>query len=251
MCLILLAHKIHPQFPLIVAANRDEFHIRPTLAAAFQEENPDLLMGKDLEAGGTWLGVNKNGFFSAVTNAGIINPDPLYSRGNLPLEYLKEPTDPLTYATKKHHQGGGYQGFNLLVGNVDEIYFATNKGDEINQLSPGIHGLANGGLDDNCFRINRGKSLLKALLPKITAEGLFKILADRTPSPEMTEGENLPERQKKLPCFIAGQEYGTRASTILLINQKGQAEFIEQAWFSGGKQAPDRQRFFFQINGYE
>ncbi len=239
MCLLLLAYKLDSRFPFILAANRDEFYARKTQAADFQKEDSRLLMGRDLEAGGTWLGFSKENAFAAVTNAGTIRSYPCKSRGDLPINYLRGQTDPLTYATEVHQQGDQYQGFNLLVGNTESVQFVANREGGVQSLPTGLHGLANGGLNDDCPRIRRIKALF-CRLPKVSTESLLHILTD-------TEIGKLLSNQRSLPCFIAGQTYGTRASTVILVNSEGRVEFTEQTWLAGGV-AAEKKAFSFCLN---
>ena len=248
MCLILLAYRVHPKFPLIIAANRDEFHARPTEAAAFRPSEPQLLMGKDIEAGGTWFGVDKSGRFAAVTNAGTpLSPKPPLSRGKLPMAFLHNQATPFAYATQVKQNGHHYQGFNLLVGHADQICFTTNQDDDLQQLSPGLYGLANGKLEDNCFRIQRGKQRLTKALKRPAIGSLLTILADSSGPPEIaTEDDSLGRRRQLTPCFIIGTHYGTRASTVFLLHQDNQAEFTEQTWLPDGVRGT-RQDLSFQV----
>ena len=166
MCLLIFAHQLSADYPLMVAANRDEFYARPTAPAAFWPEYPGLLAGRDLEQGGTWMGVTREGRFAAVTNyrdPDVAMPAPR-SRGELPLDYLAGSTTPASYLAELAKRGGEYAGFNLLVGDRDSLwYFANSGGQAPRALSPGLYGLSNARLDTPWPKVERGKAMLLSL----------------------------------------------------------------------------------------
>jgi uncharacterized protein with NRDE domain len=129
MCLIVVSYKQHPKYPLIFAANRDESYSRPTQQAQFWNEHPNILAGKDLQAGGTWMGINKSGHFSALTNFRdpSIQRDNPPSRGQLVLDYLKKTESPQTFLEHIRNNASDYMGFNLLVGNVTNLGYYSNQ----------------------------------------------------------------------------------------------------------------------------
>jgi uncharacterized protein with NRDE domain len=193
MCLIVLAWRAHPEFPLIVAANRDEFHARPAAPAAFWEDHPALLAGRDLEARGTWMGVSRSRKFSAVTNyRGAKEARAVESRGALVSRFLGNGAKPGEYIDSL--KANLYSGFNLLVSDGDELWWMSNRGGEPKGLQPGIYGL--------------GNTLLDA--PEV--EGIKKIFAaEISPAPAVESLFGLLESAK-----ILHPEYGTRCSTVLL-----------------------------------
>ena len=138
MCLILFAFRVHPFYPLIVAANRDEFLERPTAAASFWSDQNEILAGRDLSAGGTWLGITRGGRFAAITNHRDLRrrrPNDPLSRGSLVLSALKSEPD-LKSADR-------YDGFNLLFGSALDLRYSNNIDGSLSDVSPGIHGLSN------------------------------------------------------------------------------------------------------------
>jgi uncharacterized protein with NRDE domain len=238
MCTILFVFQKHPKYPLILAANRDEFYERPTAKADYWKDAPDVFAGKDLVHGGTWLGTNKSGKFAAVTNYRDPNaPKGKLSRGALVSDFLKRDVsikDYLEEIQKKHKH---YSGFNLIVGEINDknqaIGYYSNREDEIKVLKPGIYGLSNHLLDTPWQKVVRGKAGLEKVLngEKIEKHALFKILTDRTPA----EDKDLPdtgigyEKEKILsPIFIETPIYGTRSSTIVLIDKNGEITFKEK-----------------------
>ncbi|EIJ78583.1 hypothetical protein PB1_13534 [Bacillus methanolicus PB1] len=236
MCLILFAYRVHPDYPLILAANRDEFYERPTAPAAFWDDHPFVLAGRDLEKGGTWMGVTRTGRFAAITNyraPGHDRPD-AKSRGFLVSDYLTGTDKPKEYLEKVQQDRGLYNGFNLLVGDTESLYYYSPILDEISKVAPAIHGLSNAVLDTPWPKIKKGKEkLTKAISYKIIDEALLlSILSDSEEAPE----EELPdtgvgkEWEKMLsPIFIKSSQYGTRASTILMIDHDNNIVFNEKS----------------------
>ncbi|HEU5176660.1 MAG TPA: NRDE family protein [Burkholderiales bacterium] len=193
MCLIVLGWRVHPEFPLIVAANRDEFHARPAAAAAFWQDQPGILAGRDLEARGTWMGVSRTGKFAAVTNyRGAKEPRAIESRGALVSRFLANGSSSQDYI--EHVKTGLYSGFNLLACDGKELWWMSNSGGEPRRLEPGIYGLGNTLLD--APEVDGIKQAFAAeLSPAPAVESLFEVVK---------AGQ------------IVNPEYGTRCSTILL-----------------------------------
>jgi uncharacterized protein with NRDE domain len=236
MCLILLAWRAHPAYPLVLAGNRDERYGRPSLAAQFWENEPDILGGRDLEKGGTWLGVNLEGRFAAVTNYrdGPASGQFPRSRGELPAGFLRAAEPPSAFLRGVVPLASQYGGFSLLVGDAGQLWFFSNRDGEARELPPGVHGLSNHLLNTPWPKVVRGKQRLAALLAAGEAglvQGLFEALSDRTPA----DDSELPDtgvgrqRERELsPAFIAGERYGTRASTVLLVDRECRLTFIER-----------------------
>jgi len=235
MCLILFAYRCHPEYPLILAANRDEYHQRDTLGAHWWPERPDLLAGKDLEAGGTWMGITRSGRFAAVTNVRephLTAPAPC-SRGWLTRRYLEEELENTRFCGLLQETSDQYLGYNLIFGSLDELFYFSNRNNQARQLSPGIYGLSNARLDTPWPKVVQGKKQLQKQLakPKFTTGDLLKILA----ASEVAEDTLLPstgvnlELERRLSAIcITGPDYGTRSSTALLIDQQGQVQFHER-----------------------
>jgi uncharacterized protein with NRDE domain len=251
MCLILLAWKVDDRFPLVLAANRDEFYERPSQPAAFWPEQPDLLAGRDLREGGSWLGITRDGRLSALTNfrdpASLKTDAP--SRGHLVLDYLRERQKPQAYLDRIG-QAEAYNGFNLLLGDGDGLFCFSNRGGR-QRIEPGIHGLSNHLLDTPWPKVVRGKAALGAALAAAwTPETILSILADRTrPADEALPdtGVGLTWERILSPCFIESPLYGTRSSTVLTIDRTGEAVFVERVF--DGTAAPRTSRFSFRLTG--
>lgn len=253
VCLILFAHQVHPEFPLIVAANRDEFHGRPAAAAAFWSDEPGMLAGRDLEAGGTWLGVSRRGRFAAVTNFAEEPPDPLppRSRGALVSDFLTGGRAAEAYLREVARHASEYRGFNLLVGDAQTLWYFSNRIPEPRQLAPGTYGLSNHLLDTNWPKVRQGKSAL-AVFEESEADPavdpLLDLLADETsPTDAELRAAGLdPERMRRAaPCFIRGEAYGTRASTVVMMRRDGLIDFTEVAFGSNGRRS-GRRDFSFE-----
>jgi len=201
MCLIVLAWRVHPEVPLIVAANRDEFHARPTAPAAFWEDHPALLGGRDLEARGTWMGVSRGRKFAAVTNyRGAKEPRAVESRGALVSRFLSNGETPGEYIDSL--KAGLYSGFNLLATDGAELWWTSNRetarSGAPRRLDPGIYGL--------------GNTLLDA--PEV--DGIKKTFAaELSPAPAVESLFSLLETAK-----IVHPQYGTRCSTVLLAGER-------------------------------
>lgn len=254
MCLILLALSSHPRYPLIVAANRDEFYARPTAGAAFWEDAPHVLAGRDLREGGSWLGVSRYGRFAAVTNfrgPGDDIAQPV-SRGQLVGNYLLGDADTAEYMAQVARDASRYRGFNLVAGKgVDLHYFANRGTGQPQPLAHGVHGLSNHLLNTPWPKVERAKSGLRALLKNdsLEADALFDLLHDqaRPPDGELPDtGVGLERESQLSPIFIRTDTYGTRSSTLLLIDAEGGVRFTERTYVDG--QSHGQQSFQFHVS---
>ena len=240
MCLILLAYLKHPEYPLIVAANRDEFYSRGTLPAHWWPETPQLFAGKDLKAQGTWMGISRNGRFAAITNV----REPLrkriapLSRGKLPRNYLEAEISDQQFSHQLEQDKQLYQGYNLLYGTEKKLYYFSNRHCSIKSLAPGIYGLSNAQLDTPWPKVETARALFRNELSSqtLTSERLLDILS----SPATYPDSQLPdtglsrEWERKLSAIrITGQEYGTRSSTALLVKYDGEITFHERTFPPG------------------
>lgn len=252
MCLILLAWRVHPEFPLVFAGNRDEAYERPSAAAGFWADDPRIFGGRDLEKGGTWLGMSRTGRLAAVTNyrdARAARTAPR-SRGELTAAFLRGTDDPRVYLEGVAGRGSDYGGFALIVGDLERMYCTSNRGRGIEEISPGVHGLSNHLLDTPWPKVKRGKERLSALMKADEAtlvRGLLDALEDRTVAPDAElpdTGVGL-QRERELSCaFVAGERYGTRASTVLLLSRNDDVVCVERRFAArGAPQGEAEQRF--------
>jgi uncharacterized protein with NRDE domain len=255
MCLILFAWQAHPRHALVLAANRDEFHARPSAAAQFWDDEPGLLAGRDLQAGGTWLGVTRGGRFAAITN--YREPQaperPLeFSRGHLVRDYLRDDAAPMVHASRLHDFGAAYRGFSLLLGDRQELVYVSNRLDAPLLVAPGCHALSNHLLDTDWPKAHHGRIRLRGRLEAARVEpaALLDLLADRSlvpgEEPEAFDLRLAPERLTRI-AFIVSREYGTRSSTVLLIDRDGGVTFVERQFNAAGA-ASGTERFEFEIS---
>jgi uncharacterized protein with NRDE domain len=236
MCLILFAWQAHPHYPLVLAGNRDEFYARPTAPADFWDDHPQILAGRDLEQGGTWLGIHRSGRLAAVTNYrdGRANRRGVRSRGGLVSGFLTSDLPPQEYLQGVHRERADYDGFNLLVGTPDALFSYSNRSEQLAEVEPGVHGLSNHLLDSPWPKVERGKAALGHLRdsdPEALVDHLFAVLADRAAAPDHVlpdTGIDLERERMLSSAFIATPNYGTRCSTILLIDTAGRVSFTER-----------------------
>lgn len=254
MCLVVIAHRVSPEYPLIVAGNRDEFHARPAQAAHWWPDRPDVLGGRDLQAGGSWLAISRNGRFATVTNYRDLEPQAakprrtLQSRGDLVTGFLQNDLPPKEYL--QTIDGGGYGGFNLLVSDGHALAYLSNRSGACAQLEPGIYGLANESLDTPWPKVERSKSALQTLLETQTVNEtqLLRLLEDRTRA-RSTEVDTtaLPfDKAHALTApFVVLPEYGTRCSTVVLRDGAGNVQLTEKRFTAAGV-ASGRSEFHYK-----
>ena len=252
MCLILAALDAHPDYALVVGANRDEFYDRPTAPAGFWPEHSRILGGRDLRAGGTWLAVDRSGRFAAVTNyrQGEREPPAARSRGLLVSDYLSSEVEASSYVAGVEREGAAYNGFNLLAGGARELHWLSNREGRPRRLGPGIYGLSNHLLDTPWPKVTAGKSGLSALLGGREADlvsGLFDLLSDRTQVSDAAlprTGIGLAWERLLSSAFIASAEYGTRSSTVVLVGSDGAVTFVERSFGPNGIPAGEVRQAF-------
>ncbi len=252
MCIILLARHAHPEYPLILAANRDEAYPRPAAPAAFWSDHPDIYGGRDLDKGGTWLALTRTGKIAAVTNYRDGGPKAVAprSRGALVSGFLTGNAPARPYLEQIRSQGDQYNDFILLAGDLHTLYWLSNRGPGVEEIPPGVHGLSNHLFNTPWPKIRRSKLAVEALLGEAEARlsaGLFELLADRSIAPD----EELPktgidlQRERELSSvFISGERYGTRASTVVLVHADGEVLFVERSFGAGGKPLGEVSRRF-------
>ena len=242
MCLILFAHGAHSRYRLIVAANRDEFYDRPTQAMCRWRDDSRILAGRDLQCGGTWMGMTDSGRLAALTNyrdpSAISANAP--SRGLLVSDFLKGNHSPSEYLSRVDDRKVRYNGFNLLVGDAEDLFWYSNRKRAIHRIQPGTFGLSNHLLDTPWPKVVRGKARLSRWIETHDApdpEGIFAILADR----ERPADHRLPdtgvgmETERMLsPLFIESPGYGTRSSTVILWGQNGRVDVWERTFAVDG-----------------
>jgi uncharacterized protein with NRDE domain len=238
MCIILFAYKWNPRYPLVLAANRDEFYDRPTAPAAFLPDAPDLLAGRDIRHGGTWLGITRTGKIAALAN----HRDPhsfrtdAKSRGFLVRDFLVKGCSTDDYLEKLEQEGDQYNGFSLIFGNMRRLCYFSNRGIAPEEIPPGIHGQSNHLLNTPWPKVQRGKEALRKILSTAadpSPEALFALLADRTVADDKLlpdTGVGIEQERLLAPIFVKGPSYGTRSSTLVFIDPEKNTTFIERTY---------------------
>jgi uncharacterized protein with NRDE domain len=254
MCIILLAHQAHPEFPLILAANRDEFYERPTERAHFWADAAGTLAGRDKEHGGTWLGVTWSGRIAAITNyrepGEKITGAP--SRGLLVTDFLAGGEGPDDYLSKLVSRASRYNGFNLIVGAGSRLYYFSNRGGEPREILAGVHGLSNHLLDTPWPKVERGQKALAAVMGRggnLPVEDIFKVLADEQRAGDEVlpqTGVGLELERMLSPLFITSPVYGTRSSTVVIFTRRREVIFIERTHTLASERQEDV-RYEFKI----
>lgn len=237
MCLILVAWQTHPDYPLVVAANRDEFHARPSAPLGRWVEAPQIIAGRDLEAGGTWLGITEGGRFAAVTNVREPGqPKGARSRGELTADFLRGSANPADYAAAIDDRA--YSGFNLLLADREQLCYRSNRDGAARVLPPGIYGVSNHLLDTPWPKLETAKAGFAGALAALPdTSGLFAILADREIVPDgrlPATGVALEWERLLSAIFVCSPTYGTRASTVLVRHADGRIAAEERSFAPDG-----------------
>lgn len=257
MCLLAFSWNSHPRYRFVFAGNRDEFHRRPAAAAEWWPGTPDVFGGRDLEAGGSWLGMNRDGRFAVVTNFREPDQRPagMRSRGELVTAFLAENPGAVEYLDSIERDADAYAGFNLLFGNVmrdDALFYFSNRNglaDVEKSVAPGIHALSNHLLDTPWPKVQRLRQRFATELehsrPRLQA--LLDFLDDTEPArdEELPASGISPEWERRLSSArIIGDEYGTRASTAIAVDRDGNCEFIERRFSPDGSIAGETREHF-------
>lgn len=253
MCLILVAFRVDSDLPLIVAANRDEFHARPTQKADWWPDDRNMLGGRDLQAGGTWLALHRRGRFAAITNYRDADA-PLRgkrSRGHLVTGFLQDTMTPLAYIESLN--GDNYAGFNLLVCDGGTLAYFSNRSREHGALEPGIYGLGNATLDTPWEKVERSKARLRALVADgaINETSLLRVLADREKGPvDEVQTDRLPfaTAHAITAPFIVQPEYGTRCSSVVLQDAAGNWSLLERRFSANGEKSGESRHSFSPVD---
>lgn len=244
MCLIVFAWQAHPHYRLVLAGNRDEFHARPSAPLAWWPDVPDVAGGRDLQAGGTWLAIRRDGRLGAVTNyrdPAALRPDGP-SRGGLVADFLAARHGAFDYARAVAERGGAMSGFNLLVADDAELAYAVNRPEpHAVRIDPGIYGLSNHRLDTPWPKLVTARASLAAALAAQDPdpEDLFALLAGRDPAPDAAlpdTGVGLELERLLSPRFIVSPGYGTRSSSVLLVTHAGEGHFEERRYDPAGRE---------------
>ena len=240
MCLIAFAWQSHPAYRLLLAANRDERHERSSGDMRWWPDQPDLLAGRDLQAGGTWLAASRRGRFAAVTN--YREPDQrqrgAHSRGEIVQRFVAGSDAPGQFAATLCDDD--YAGFSLLATDGRELWYLSNRGDAPQQLEPGIYGLSNATLDSPWPKLIDSRERLRRLIDddRVSPQGLIRLLGDRTPAPvDSIDSSEMPFEAARLrsAAFIVSLEYGTRCTSALLWSDEGRITLAERRFDPQGR----------------
>jgi uncharacterized protein with NRDE domain len=255
MCLILFAYQVHPKYKLIMAANRDEFYQRPTAPAHFWEDQPNILAGRDLEKMGTWMGVTKTGRFAALTN--YRDPKEVTagkrSRGELVADALSYNGNIKEYLQTIENLNLLYPGYNLLAGDTNELYYYSNIGQELKRVEPGIYGLSNHFLNTPWPKVQIGMDGISKVInepEEVLVEKLLNLLQHADPaSDELLPNTGVPKELEKIlsPLFIKSENYGTRSSSVLLMNEN-EIKFTERV-FTKDEMKDQKYEFIYKNQG--
>lgn len=239
MCLILFGFHAHRHFPLVVAANRDEHYSRPAAAAAFWDDHPDIYAGRDLEKGGTWMGININGRFAAITNyrEGLPGPAAPRSRGELVSGFLSSNAAAPDFFSEAAQSTNDYNPFSMIAGDLDALSFYSNRGDGVTSVAAGVHGLSNHLLDTPWPKVLAGTAVMAATRDLDDPDAISAMLFASLTEHSSAQDTQLPDtgisrqRERELsPPFIIGEHYGTRTSTVLLVHASGDV-FVHEKRF--------------------
>lgn len=250
MCLVLVVWKVHPLYPCVIAANRDEFHARPTAAAEWWADHPQILAGRDLQAGGTWLGVTRQGRFAALTN--YRGPEPRRaaapSRGALVTSLLESGARLAEALAHLCKVGADYNGFNVIFSDGERLGIYESVTGAARELGPGMYALSNHLLDTPWPKVRNAKSRLQAALRELPdTASLLALLRDATPAADAElprTGVSLEWERLLSSVFVRAADYGTRCSTIIRIDAQGRAYFEEWTWDSAGADSGSVRRQF-------
>lgn len=252
MCLVAISWQNHPEYPLIISANRDEFFERPT--AAMHQWESGFYGGKDLRSGGTWLGFHPNGRWSLLTNyRGFTQTRKAeISRGKLVQDFIEGQSEPEEYLRKIQSQMDRYDGFNLLVSDGEQLFYLSNFGGKIEKIAPGIHGLSNGLINDPWPKIALAKTQLREILQaEISESKLLEILKSTEKHPiELLPKTGIPSEMEiglSSQLIRLGENYGTVSSTAVLQHNSGFTRLKERTFHWDFSQFEDRD-FSFQLN---
>ena len=246
MCILFLAINQHPDYPMIICANRDEFHERPTQSAHYWQDKEGILAGRDLQAGGSWLGINRRGQFAAITNirTGGKVLENKKSRGELVTFVLEENTSAeqhqvINESWLKDH-GDSYNPFNLIYGNLEQLYCYNSVSGEQIKLSTGFHSISNGAMDEIWPKMAKGEQQLEQVVKSATGiseSALLSILNNQT-RPEESElpDTGIPVEWEQLlsSIFICSEKYGTRSSSLVLLAVDSSIDFTEVEYDNEG-----------------
>lgn len=252
MCVLAFAWRMHERFPVVMAGNRDEFHDRPSAPADWWEDQPDLLAGRDLREGGTWMGLTRRGRFAVVTNIreqADLGDARFRSRGGLVTDFLTSTLSPDAWVADVDIRE--YRGFNLVFGDLHQAFYLSNRDVSLAAIKPGIYGLSNHLLDTPWPKLVKTRDGLDRCLDGETpnVNGMFRVLADQQRADDASlpaTGVPLEWERQLSSVFIVHPVYGTRASTVMMVDHAGEA-YLEERGFEASGEIQESRRFEFSL----
>ncbi len=254
MCLIVFSYKLHPNYPFILAGNRDEFYKRPTQPAHRWKTEPVIYAGKDLKDGGTWLGFTDTGRFAALTNfrdmKNLSKTAP--SRGEIVTSFLLSKKNVEDTLQQLNEKADLYNGFNLIAGTFDKLFYLSNQKDEIEEINPGIHAISNAYLNTPWPKTTRAHKQFKNVLAsdELDENAIFDLLKDTTRYPiDVLPKTGLPDEMECAvsSAFIQTEDYGTRSTSIIMVDQQMNAKLIEHTYEPGTLKVINREKLTCQL----
>lgn len=250
MCLIVFAYKMQPGVPLVFAGNRDEFYKRPTEKAHIWSTTPAVIAGKDIKAGGTWLGLSSDGRVAAITNYRDMNqikPN-APSRGHIVKDALTSPHSTEQYLEQLKRVAEEYNGFNLITGNREKLFYFNNQTMQVKELKPGIYSLSNAFLNTPWPKSEWAKEHFKQILDSGEQEPdrFFSMLknSDTYPLEKLPETGLSNEMEKAVSAvFIKTEGYGSRSSTVIKLTQNDSFYFEERTYKASSKKVKSKEKF--------
>jgi uncharacterized protein with NRDE domain len=247
LCLIVLAWRVRPGLKLLVAANRDEWRERPAAPAHWWPDHPQIFAGRDLKARGTWMGVTRSGRFAAITN--FRDPSDkrstARSRGELVTGFLLSKEGAGAFLARVADRASDYNGFNLIAGDGESLWYFGSRAGVAREIPPGIHGLSNHVLDEPWPKVIRARAAMQdAVTQPDPSSDLFTMLSDRAVAPDdaLPKTGVDPEWERRLSApLITGEDYGTRCSTVIAVAAFGAINFEERTLAADGR-VVDRRR---------
>lgn len=254
MCLIVFSYKKSSDYPFIFAANRDEFYDRPTSSAHVWDTTPKILAGKDEKEGGTWLGISENGRFAALTNYRQMNEikEDTISRGMIVKDFLLSDINPRKYLFELIQNQDEYNGFNLIAGYLDDLYYISNKKKGVYKIKPGLHSVSNALLNTSWPKTEEAVEAFEKYVERNSPseEEIFKILQSKKTYPlDELPDTGLPKEMEKAvsSIFISTHDYGTRSSTVMMLDKNNYMRFTERSYKRGSTEVEKTVRFNFKL----
>lgn len=258
MCLITLSFNQHPDYPLIVVQNRDEFYNRPSESLHFWEDEPNVLAGRDTRHGGTWSGITRTGRFASLNNRPFTDFEPkkdTRSRGDLVKNYLASEESPEAWLQKMLDQRRDYDSYQMVFGTLENLYVYSNSMDRICSLKPGLHSFSNTDDELSRHKLSRSTNLVESYLTSHSEPDPDELIALFSDTEKANSFENLPPALSQETArthsaiFIEGQDFGTVNTTAILVKQSGEVKVKEQRYDQNKQGEATEKSFLLHSDG--